>query len=123
MYQYQYISVSVSINMYQYNYISIRSSISIIISITVPSFSYISSSIVSASVLVSECHCSHLTPPPSVDARPRSRRLKTDHPLYRVTGGRHAKEVSTCGVSLSLGHPGVVQAGVEHSVCSSIAVH
>ena len=54
---------------------------------------------------------------------PRSRRLKTDHPLYRVNGGHHAKEVSTCGVSLLLGHPGVVQAGVEHSVCSSIAGH
>ena len=49
---------------------------------------------------------------------PRSRRLKTDHPLYRVNGGHHAKEVSTCGISLSLVHLGRVQAAVEHSVCS-----
>ena len=54
---------------------------------------------------------------------PRSRRLKTDHPLYRVSGGHHAKEVSTCGISLSLVHLGRVQAGVEHSVCSPIVEH
>ena len=49
---------------------------------------------------------------------PCSRRLKTDHPLYRVDRGHHAKEVTSCGFSLSLGHPGVVQA-IVGALCRS----
>ena len=42
---------------------------------------------------------------PSMVTPPRSRQFKTDHPLYRVNGGHHAKDVSTCSCSLWFGHP------------------
>jgi hypothetical protein len=37
-----------------------------------------------------------------------------------INGGRHAKEVSACGVFASLGHPGFVQAGIEHMFFSKL---
>ena len=46
---------------------------------------------------------------------PRSRQFKTDHPLYRVNGGHHAKDVSTCSLSLWFGQPARRISRVGHS--------